>query len=393
MSCTAPGTPPSGGWSPSRCCRPSPARTTRSSQRFRREAEAIGRLNHPHIVTVYDLGEAEGHVFMAMELLEGEDLRGLIDRAGEIPLADRVRILAQIAEGLGYAHTKDVVHRDVKPANIMVTTSGQVKLLDFGLARVVDPRDHHEARGDPGDSRLHVPRAGHGQGSGRPAERHLLGGSRVLRAPDRPEAVLRPYPPQRALPDRLGVPRSDPDPEPRDPGPPRARRAPHARERPRQAPALDGPRGGRALGRPRGASPLALALGPASPGGPPGGGQRGSQEPGPGARGPRPSPHQRRPAHQGRRRDGRGPRPRPRVPRGSRGPVAVRKAPPPPRKSKATPPSPSEIARVDALLAKVAPGSSDDEARRALAELALVAPDHPRLVDLLRARSGRQRER
>ena len=73
---------------------------------------------------------------MAMELLEGDDLRALIDRAGEIPLADRVRILAQIAEGLGYAHTRGVVHRDVKPANIMVTTVGQVKLLDFGLARV-----------------------------------------------------------------------------------------------------------------------------------------------------------------------------------------------------------------------------------------------------------------
>ncbi|HEY6547989.1 MAG TPA: serine/threonine-protein kinase, partial [Vicinamibacteria bacterium] len=105
-------------------------------QRFRREAEAIGRLNHPHIVTVYDLGEAEGHLFMAMELLEGQDLRALIDRAGVIPLADRVRILAQISEGLGYAHSRGVVHRDVKPANIMVTTSGQVKLLDFGLARV-----------------------------------------------------------------------------------------------------------------------------------------------------------------------------------------------------------------------------------------------------------------
>jgi serine/threonine-protein kinase len=105
-------------------------------QRFKREAEAIGGLNHPHIVTVYDRGEAEGHLFMVMELLEGQDLRALIDRAGVIPLADRVRILAQISEGLGYAHSRGVVHRDVKPANIMVTTSGQVKLLDFGLARV-----------------------------------------------------------------------------------------------------------------------------------------------------------------------------------------------------------------------------------------------------------------
>jgi serine/threonine-protein kinase len=105
-------------------------------QRFRREAEAIGRLNHPSVVTVYDLGQAEGQLYMAMELLEGEDLRRLIDGRAEIPLADKVRVMAQIAEGLGYAHSRGVVHRDVKPANILVTSAGRVKLLDFGLARV-----------------------------------------------------------------------------------------------------------------------------------------------------------------------------------------------------------------------------------------------------------------
>jgi serine/threonine protein kinase len=105
-------------------------------QRFQREAEAIGRLNHPNVVTVYDLGHAEGQLYMAMELLEGEDLRSLIDSRAEIPLGDRVRILMQICEGLGYAHSKGVVHRDVKPANIHVSASGKVKLLDFGLARV-----------------------------------------------------------------------------------------------------------------------------------------------------------------------------------------------------------------------------------------------------------------
>ena len=105
-------------------------------KRFRREAEAIGRLNHPSVVTVYDLGQAEGQLYMAMELLEGEDLRKLIDGRAEITLADRVRVLVQIAEGLGYAHSRGVVHRDVKPANILVTAAGKVKLLDFGLARV-----------------------------------------------------------------------------------------------------------------------------------------------------------------------------------------------------------------------------------------------------------------
>jgi eukaryotic-like serine/threonine-protein kinase len=105
-------------------------------QRFRREAEAIGRLSHPNIVAVYDLGESDGQLYMAMELLEGDDLRRLIEHRGDIPLADRVRVLLDIAAGLGFAHSRGVVHRDVKPANILVTSDGRVKLLDFGLARV-----------------------------------------------------------------------------------------------------------------------------------------------------------------------------------------------------------------------------------------------------------------
>ena len=105
-------------------------------QRFEREAEAIGRLNHPNVVTVYDLGHHDGQLYMAMELLEGEDLRSLVESRADIPLADRVRILMQICEGLGYAHSRGVVHRDVKPANIHVSAGGKVKLLDFGLARV-----------------------------------------------------------------------------------------------------------------------------------------------------------------------------------------------------------------------------------------------------------------
>ena len=104
--------------------------------RFRREAEAIGRLSHPNIVTVYDLGESEGQLYMAMELLEGDDLRSLIERRVEVPLSDRVRVLVQICDGLAYAHSRGVVHRDIKPANIVVTAAGRVKILDFGLARV-----------------------------------------------------------------------------------------------------------------------------------------------------------------------------------------------------------------------------------------------------------------
>ena len=105
-------------------------------QRFQREAEAIGRLSHPNIVTVYDVGEAAGQLYMAMELLEGDDLRSLIEKRTAIAPADRVRILVQICAGLAYAHSRGVVHRDIKPANILVGSDGRVKILDFGLARV-----------------------------------------------------------------------------------------------------------------------------------------------------------------------------------------------------------------------------------------------------------------
>jgi serine/threonine protein kinase len=106
-------------------------------QRFMREAEAVGLLSHPNIVTVYDMGDAAGQLYMAMELLEGEDLRYLIEKRVPVPTADRVRILIQICEGVEYAHSKGVVHRDIKPANILVTTQARVKILDFGLARVI----------------------------------------------------------------------------------------------------------------------------------------------------------------------------------------------------------------------------------------------------------------
>jgi eukaryotic-like serine/threonine-protein kinase len=106
------------------------------NQRFQREAEAIGRLSHPNIVTVYDVGEASGQLYMAMELLEGDDLRSLIEKRANIALPDRVRILVQICAGIAYAHSRGVVHRDIKPANILVGSDGRVKILDFGLARV-----------------------------------------------------------------------------------------------------------------------------------------------------------------------------------------------------------------------------------------------------------------
>jgi len=104
-------------------------------KRFLREAQSAARLNHPNIVTVYELGEEQGRVYMAMELLEGKDLRQLIGTPALALLPEKLRIMGEICEGLAFAHSKDVIHRDLKPANIHVQPNGSVKVMDFGLAR------------------------------------------------------------------------------------------------------------------------------------------------------------------------------------------------------------------------------------------------------------------
>jgi len=107
-------------------------------RRFFLEAKAAGKLNHPNIVTVYDFGEEEGVAYLAMELVEGNDLRmRLKESAGQgLPAMDAVDVAQQVAEGLGYAHERGIVHRDIKPGNIMLQPRGQAKIMDFGLARM-----------------------------------------------------------------------------------------------------------------------------------------------------------------------------------------------------------------------------------------------------------------
>jgi hypothetical protein len=104
--------------------------------RFQREARAAARLQHPNIVTVYELGEVEGTVFIAMELLEGLDLSQVIQPVDRLGIEDKVRILVEVCRGLDFAHKRGVVHRDVKPANIRILHDGTVKLVDFGIAHV-----------------------------------------------------------------------------------------------------------------------------------------------------------------------------------------------------------------------------------------------------------------
>jgi len=355
-------------------------------QRFQREAEAIGRLSHPNIVTVYDLGEAENQLYMAMELLEGEDLRSLIEGGAEIPLVDRVRILAQICAGLGYAHSRGVIHRDIKPANIMVTSTGAVKILDFGLARVdtratitrrgvilgtPDYMSPEQAMGKLVDQRSDMFSAGavfyefltrH-----KPFKGKTLHGVLYQIVSEEPDPVLTLAP---DIPARLatvvhGMLRKEPE-----------KRYPSMDEVGRQLLSLHA-----SLRRSRSRSAL-----------------------------PRPSTQ---PSEDARSRvrdhivrgrsllvDGRGGRTLAEMDeamalepdseeafelawRARRRRQAPAEAP--------GSADPTNEKRVEALLARMVPGTSDSELRGALAELALIAPDDPRVSDLLRERAGRDR--
>jgi len=118
--------------------------------RLRREAQAASALNHPNICTIYDVVESEGQTFLVMEYLEGSTLKRLIEcgrlageagpnggsRAAPLSFDDSLRIALQISDALGTAHAKGLIHRDIKPTNIFVTTGGQAKILDFGLAKL-----------------------------------------------------------------------------------------------------------------------------------------------------------------------------------------------------------------------------------------------------------------
>jgi tetratricopeptide (TPR) repeat protein len=107
-------------------------------RRFVQEAQAAAALQHPNIAVVHEIDEADGTTFIVMELVAGESLKELIDR-GPVPIARLLPMARQIADGLSCAHEKGIVHRDLKPANVMVLESGQIKIIDFGLAKLIEP--------------------------------------------------------------------------------------------------------------------------------------------------------------------------------------------------------------------------------------------------------------
>src|SRR5438309_11882023 len=107
-------------------------------ERFYREARAAGGLQHPNIVTIYELAESGGAPFIAMEYLEGKSLEKIVARKPALPLVTTLGYVVQACRALDYAHRRGVIHRDIKPANIVVTRDGVVKVVDFGIARLAD---------------------------------------------------------------------------------------------------------------------------------------------------------------------------------------------------------------------------------------------------------------
>ena len=111
-------------------------------RRFMREAQSAARLQHPNIVTVYDVGDHDGQLYIAMEYIDGDTLATLIRDDAPFSAVRKLDIIDEVADGLGFAHQRGIIHRDIKPANLMMSRGGLVKVLDFGIARVA----HRESR-------------------------------------------------------------------------------------------------------------------------------------------------------------------------------------------------------------------------------------------------------
>jgi serine/threonine protein kinase len=123
--------------------------------RFEQEAQAAGTLNHPNILSIYDVGSHEGHVYVVSELLEGETLRQLLDQR-EISPRKAIEYATQFAQGLSAAHEKGIIHRDLKPDNLFITKEDRVKILDFGLAKLAQPTNETVSQTDIATRKVHT---------------------------------------------------------------------------------------------------------------------------------------------------------------------------------------------------------------------------------------------
>src|ERR671936_2546495 len=107
-------------------------------ERFRREARAVARISHPHLVTVIDAGEDDGTPYIVLEYVEGETLKERIRRLGRLPVTEAIAYAIEIGRALQAAHMEQLVHRDVKPQNVLIDADGRAKVTDFGIARSLE---------------------------------------------------------------------------------------------------------------------------------------------------------------------------------------------------------------------------------------------------------------
>ncbi len=139
------------------------AHTEELYHRFTREARSAGRLQHPNIVTVYDVGEHDGQPFIAMEYIAGQTLAQVITEGSALSLTRKLELVEELCDGLAYAHRAGIVHRDIKPSNLMINPDGLLKILDFGIARVADS-GHTQAGAMIGTPNYMSPEQVRGQG-------------------------------------------------------------------------------------------------------------------------------------------------------------------------------------------------------------------------------------
>src|SRR5947209_5612149 len=139
-----------------------------SVERFRREARAVAQLSHPNIVTVIDRGEASGRQFIVFEYVDGRTLKQLVEERGPLPVGEAVELAIGIAKGLAFAHHHGLVHRDVKPQNVLLNGDGKPKVTDFGIARSVDVEGVTQTGTVLGTSHYIAPE----QASGQPVDAH-----------------------------------------------------------------------------------------------------------------------------------------------------------------------------------------------------------------------------
>ena len=144
-------------------------------RRFRREAQNASLLSHPNIVQIYDVGEDDGNFYIVMEYIKGQTLKQLIKKRGRLSVPETVDIVSQLTDGLAHAHDSYIIHRDIKPQNIMILEDGMVKITDFGIAMAINASDLTQTNSVMGSVHYLPPEQASGKGSTIKSDIYSLG--------------------------------------------------------------------------------------------------------------------------------------------------------------------------------------------------------------------------